>query len=920
MREKLLQQLILIATKRRWIVLFSTLLLTVGFGAASERLKIDMRWSALLPETVPVVKEYMTIDENFYQPGNMIVAMSGPDPILLEKITDEAAKILKKELLCEKSVAVAECLKRERYVRYVYGKLPEDWLREHSLRLAKPKDAKRLSRIFEEPRLLPYLTHLNDDFESEYTDSENVKNQERQIVSSLDALQRFVEAVDAAAGGQEISEEQIAGIVRDLTIGRPYMFSLDNRMSLIMVSSAVPTDDFETTPLLDKKIERLLAPLDDRYPDFRIERTGMTAVGRDEMDSVGPYTYAITFGAILAIFLLLIWYFRSVMTPLMALVPIVIGIIWTTGFIALTIGSMNLMTMMIMVVLLGLGIDFSIHIASRYHEESAAGKSIEAALYCAIDETGKGVVTGAMTTAVAFAALMIADTKGIKEFGFCAGSGVIITLLAVFWILPALLAFRTARRNAKDKAPEKAHDFKALGHLAALMGRQHLSVVLAIAALTITGFWAGSRLDWEWNFNNLEPAGLRSVELQDEIIEKYKLSISMSLLTAESVEESRELRKKFKEKSLIGDVDDISLWVSRPDFDESRQFLDSLRDSLTASEGRSESFSRSASQSLENLEEERAILADELDRLWANVVEMQALSFTGGQDRVVEKSARLVAKRENRDEGLLQNVAKRFLDAEDVDWENFQAFALSFDRILRAQLVEMTRDDTPVALEMVPEEILAKYTSPSRPGFLMQILPKQNLYEKDELELFQKVAAEVHPNVTGLPQMILKMNTETLREGKLASLAAIAVILVVLLVDFRKRPLLALLAFLPLISGSGLMLGWMWLLGEKLNYINMIALPVIIGIGVDDGVHFFHRVLHEGRGGLERAVTSVGRAMLMTSLTTMIGFGSLMFYLMRGMASMGLALFFGVGMCFIVAVTLLPALTVLFESRIFNKK
>jgi uncharacterized protein len=232
----------------------------------------------------------------------------------------------------------------------------------------------------------------------------------------------------------------------------------------------------------------------------------------------------------------------------------------------------------------------------------------------------------------------------------------------------------------------------------------------------------------------------------------------------------------------------------------------------------------------------------------------------------------------------------------------------------------MTRDDTPVALEMVPEEILAKYTSPSRPGFLMQILPKQNLYEKDELELFQKVAAGVHPNVTGLPQMILKMNTETLREGKLASLAAIAVILVVLLVDFRKRPLLALLAFLPLISGIGLMLGWMWLLGEKLNYINMIALPVIIGIGVDDGVHFFHRVLHEGRGGLERAVTSVGRAMLMTSLTTMIGFGSLMFYLMRGMASMGLALFFGVGMCFIVTVTLLPALTVLFESRIFNKK
>ena len=909
MRENILQWLIIMATKRRWVVLLSSVLLTLGLGAASELLKIDMRWSALLPETLPVVKEYMTIDENFYQPGNMIVAISGPDPVLLEKITDEAMAILREELLCEKSLPVDVCLEQERYARYVYGKLPEEWLREHALRLAKPKDAKRLSQIFTEPRLLPYLIHLNDDYEMEYTDSENVKNQERQIVSSLDAVQQFVETLNTAALGEEIPEEQIRRIVRDLTIGKPYMFSLDNSMSLIMVSSAVPTDDFETTPLLDKKIERLLAPLAEKYTGFRIERTGMTAVGRDEMDSVGPYTYAITFGAMLVIFFLLVWYFRSTVTPILALAPIVAGIIWSAGFIALTLGTMNLMTMMIMVVLLGLGIDFSIHIASRYHEEMAAGRSIEEALYCAINETGKGVLTGAITTAVAFSTLMIAETKGIKEFGFCTGSGVIITLLAVMWILPALLAFRTTRRGLKAKAPESAHDFRAMGRFAYVMGRMRFAVTVLLFVLTVAGFWAGTRLEWEWNFNNLEPAGLRSVELQDEIIEKYKLSISMSLLTAGSVEESRELRKKLKEKSLIGDVDDISLWVSRPDFDESQKHLASLRDALAVSEEPFENF---------NNEEERAMLADEIDRLWANVVEMQALSFTGGQDRVVEKCTQLVATRENRAEGLLQQVADRFLDGGAVDWRNLQGFAANFDHILGAQLVEMTRGDAPVTLEMVPDEIRAKYTSPKVSGFLMQILPKQNLYEREELELFQEVTAKIHPNVTGLPQMILKMNTETLREGKLAAMAAVVVIFVVLLVDFRKKPLLAPLAFLPLISGVGLMLGSMWLLGEKLNYINMIALPVIIGIGVDDGVHFFHRILHEGRGGLEKAVTSVGRAMLMTSLTTMIGFGSLMFYLMRGMASMGLALFIGVGMCFVVTLTLLPALTIVFDSWIFR--
>jgi predicted RND superfamily exporter protein len=100
----------------------------------------------------------------------------------------------------------------------------------------------------------------------------------------------------------------------------------------------------------------------------------------------------------------------------------------------------------------------------------------------------------------------------------------------------------------------------------------------------------------------------------------------------------------------------------------------------------------------------------------------------------------------------------------------------------------------------------------------------------------------------------------------------------------------------------------------------MIALPVIIGIGVDDGVHFFHRFIQEGRGGLKRAVSSVGRGMLMSSLTTMIGFGSLMLYLMRGMASMGLVLFLGVGACLVVTFTLLPALAILFEDTIFREK
>ncbi len=910
MREKVLQWLILMATKRRKLVLISSVLLTLGLGGASALLKIDMRWFSLLPETMPIVQEFKKIDANFYQPGNMIVAISGPDPVMLEQITDEATEILKRDLVCEQSIPIEQCLEQERYARYIYGKTPVGWITDHAVRLAKPNDARRMRDLFGDPRLLPYLIHLNDDFESEYTDSENVKNQERQIVDSLDAVQDFVEALHAAADG-DVSKERIARIVRNLTVGNPYTRSLDKSMALIMVASGVSSADFAKVALIDKQIEKLLTPLAAKYPDFRIERTGITAVTRDEGDSIGFYTQLISLAAIILIFLLLVWNFRSILIPVLTLIPIVIGIIWTYGTIALTLGSVNLFTIMIMVIMLGLGIDFSIHAASRFHEEMVAGRSVADALHYTLNETGKGIITGALTTAAAFYTLMLADTKGISEFGFCSGTGVILMLLAVLWILPALLAYNETRKRTKTLAPEKTHDFSILGEFAEQMGQLRLFVIPLLLIATAAGIWGGLHLSYEWNFNKLEPKGLRSVELQDEIIAKFKLSIAMSLLTADSVEKSRELRKKFKEKGIVGEVDDISLWVSRPDFEKNKKHIVRLREAL-AGEQEVLSFVENA--------ENRAMIAEELDRLWANIVEIQALSFTGGQDRVVEKAKQLVATRENRAEGLLQQVAQRFAAGDAVDWSHFDRFAQLFGYTLRSQAKQMAEENEPVTLAMVPEDIRAKYTSITGvDGFLMQILPKQNLYEKEELEQFQKVANKIHPKVTGMPQMILQMGIATMSEGKLTSLTAVTVILVLLLLDFRRHPFVAGLAFLPLISGTALMLGAMWLFGEKLNYLNTMALPVIIGIGVDDGVHFFHRLIQEGKGGMRRAVTSVGRAMLMTSLTTMIGFGSLMFYLMEGMRSFGFVLFVGVGMCFVVTVTLLPALSALFEKWIIKE-
>ncbi len=910
LRKKVLDWIISMATNHRGVIYISTLIITIAMLGASSLLKIDMRWTELLPESIPSVKEFKNIDNNFLQPGNMIVAITGKDPVILEKITDETEKLLKKELLADKNMSLAEIKNSGRLARQVYGRMPEKWLTKNMMRLAKPKEIRRMKDVYRDPTLLNFLQHLNDDFEKEYSDSENVKNQERQIVQSLDGVERMVQGL-AAATEKNVPQKEIADTVRDLTIGRPYYFSLDNTMSLVMVASAIPSDDAEAWIQLDYRIEDILAPLVKKYPGYKIERTGMTAIGRDEMDSIGPYTIAITITAFIIIFFLLWWNFRSAITPFLALTPIVIGVIWSMGFIALTIGTLNLITSMMMVVLLGLGIDFTIHLASRFQEEIGKGTSLEKALRFTIGSTGKGVSTGAITTAIAFMALLTADTKAIWEFGFCAGTGVILTLAVTLWFLPSLLASRTARirKNNDTGALKKARDFSWIGRIAeSTGGRYRITIALALV-ITIAGIMGGKFLQWEYNFMNLEPANLRSVELQDEIVEKFKYSATPGMITASSVEESRALRKKFKEKRIVGDVNDISLWVSRPDLKKALPHIRKLKNAVN----------RKIIPPRFHTQGNRRRLAREIDRLWANMVEIQALSFTGGQDRVVEKTARLVSRRGNRSAGVLTRLRDRLKEGKNISWKSVTDYSGIFSRRLQEQVIAMSRETGAVTVEMIPDDIRSQYISTTSENYLMHIMPKKNLYEKADLELFNSVVSTIKAGVTGMPQLILEMNTSTVEEGRIAMLLAIGIIMIILLIDFRN-PLKALVTFLPLASGLALTLGTMWLMGEKLNYVNMIALPVIIGIGIDDGIHFMHRYLDEGHENMHKAVTSVGHAMLMTSLTTMIGFGSLMFYLMRGVQSMGLVLFIGVAWCFIVTITVLPALMMIFKKRLIAKQ
>ncbi len=220
-------------------------------------------------------------------------------------------------------------------------------------------------------------------------------------------------------------------------------------------------------------------------------------------------------------------------------------------------------------------------------------------------------------------------------------------------------------------------------------------------------------------------------------------------------------------------------------------------------------------------------------------------------------------------------------------------------------------DPTPVTIEMLPE--MVKKTHLPREGqgegYLLSIFPRKYLYDKTALVQFAKQTEDVDKGIAGTEQLFLIMMDETLEEGKNAAWLALGVIALLLLIHFRGP--IGLLAIAPLIAGALIMVGAMYLLGMKYNYLNLMSVPIILGIGIDDGVHVLHRYRQQKGNGASKIFESyrfVGRAILLTSLTTMIGFGSVAFYSMRGMASFGQTLAMGVGFCFLTSVFVLPSI------------
>jgi predicted RND superfamily exporter protein len=906
MREKLLKKLAHWQSSYPGRMLLIVLLVTLIFGFFAGHLKVTMRWSDLLPSKDRRTIEFNKIIEEFVSATSLAVIVQGEE----ERIK-EFADILAPQIL---ETADPHDKKKKLFLRVDY-KTEIDFLKKHGLMLIKEEDLRNLKDIFMDPNLTGLLLNLNNSMEKEYVGQEesiSTREKEDGAVVFLDGIESLIEGLKLAAAGKDLSDSDVHKIADKLLLGEPYLLSYDENA---LVLNAVPNFTMMDTDLMvagTDSVQEILDGMRADYPDVKAGLTGMIAIGRDEMvyaeQSLG-YTTAI---AVIAILLLLMFSFRMWVAPVLAIANLLVGLIWAVGAAAIVVGQLNIMTQMMAVILLGLGIDFSIHLISGFTERRAAGDRISEAMEKTFLKSGKGVITGAVTTACAFLTMSISQSRGLKEMGLVTGTGLLAILLATLLFLPSLLVLRERRL---DKRREKKGDtetfvqrditFRFLGRSAEWLGRHYIFAILFSLIATLVLAWYGSKITFDHNYMNIEPKGLTSVELQDVVLEKFDLSMDYALILADNISESRKLAEACKKLGSVAIAEDISLYL--PSSEQQRKRALHLRDieeKIRFAVIRSK-ISRDDCQSL----------YEEVERLEMNIMEIQDMAYLGGQDKVDNKCKTIVGDPEKPDSRNIVQELLRVLEADEPTPPiGLSGFQERFAPYFKKSVIGMASTD-PIVLEDLPISILDRYTNANRDQFLVTVFPRGNIWQDAAfLHKFDDDLESVSDKATGMPPVFRALIEIIGRDGRNAVFLTLIIVFFLLLADFRS-PLLALLAMIPLACGVLWMVGLMKLTGQQLTVMNIMGLPMIVGIGIDDGVHIMHRWRQEGKRKIYTIFSSTGKAILLTSLTTMLAFGSLIFSIWRGFGHLGAALFLGVGACFLTTVLILPGIIGFFESR-----
>ncbi|HEY6335157.1 MAG TPA: MMPL family transporter, partial [Alphaproteobacteria bacterium] len=613
-----------------------------------------------------------------------------------------------------------------------------------------------------------------------------------------------------------------------------------------------------------------------------VELTGDLPIGHDEVQAVTEGGKRAGLVSLVLVSIIAFVGLRSLRLVAALLATLVISLVWTSAFAALAIGHLNLLSASFAVLFIGVAMDFSVQFGLRFQEARDGGREARAALGEATSRTGAAIALAAFAAAIGFFCFVPTAYRGLAELGIISGVGMLIGLLATLTLLPAFLTLMPVparpQRIAEPDSTERPDHFivrhaRAIGAAALALG------LLSLAALPLAGF--------EVDPIKLENPAAQSVMTYNDLMADSRASpYTISVLTA-NLEAAEALAEKLGTEPLVGDVVTLGSFVPE-DQAKKLAIIDQMSLFLMPV------FEPADVASAPTLAQKRAALA----ALVADLGELAASPHAGD---LAPPATRLAT--------LLEGFAK---DADDSA-QHFQAL----DRALLENLPGRLRSlgdalgAGKVTLADLPAEIRVRYLS-AQGRARVEVSPKHRFAGTHQLRRFVDGVRRVAPEATGTAVLLLD-GADTVvgafeRSGVLAFIGASLLLILALrsIVDW-------LLVAIPLALALSFTIATIVLLDTKLNLANIMALPLLFTLGSAFGVYLVmrgreiptvRRLLH----------TSTPRAVLVSALTTMASFGSLMVSSHRGMASMGELLAISLSMALATNVIVLPALLVWRES------
>ena len=567
--------------------------------------------------------------------------------------------------------------------------------------------------------------------------------------------------------------------------------------------------------------------------------------------------------------------YRGVIKPLLAVFSLLIALCWSIGWATLVVGHLNILTIVFATILIGLGIDFGIHILERYKEERMSGGDVLHALQKTVQGTGRGNFAGAVTTAMAFGGMIFTDFIGIVELGKISGGGIFFCMISMILVLPALISLEEKIRKPKYSQEQ----FEWRGSWLEIFFKNYYLTIFVSMILFIASLFSLRTLVFDYNLLNLQAHGTDAVKYEMKVIEEAGRSAWSVAVLADSLEETIKKHHALEKLSTVGNVESIAS-IFPEDQKKKIEYIKELRPVVKNLKVKAEVSSVSQPSLIKTMRKIRFKLQGKEDTGGVAEARQLAQRFL---DESEEQSVEIAEKRLNKFSGNL--------------------FADYRDKIAD---LKMNVDVVPVSVAEIPESLRKRYVS--RNGvYLITAYPSVDVWNIGQREEFVKQLRQVDPSVTGNAIHMFE-STRLMRDGYIqGGIYAMVAIFIYILVSFGNIRA-TLIVLLPVVVGSMWTLGIMDLVGVSLNLANLVILPLIIGIGVVNGVHIVHRYREETDKSINILSKSTGQGVVLSSLTTMIGFGSLMVADHQGVYSLGLVLTLGVGCCLMASITVLPSI------------